>query len=114
MRLRRRRFQRNSGRIRHAGLDIKDLLEGFDQPTWRSMRVNVEGVPVWFSPNCWSGRKKSPVGVREQQGRPGVPPKQRYPCGPGAFIRRTAFSHQYQGVQLIWLRSPALPHALIR
>jgi hypothetical protein len=35
--------------------EIEDFLEGFNQPTWRGVRVNGERVPVWSSRNGWSG-----------------------------------------------------------
>jgi len=35
--------------------EIEDFLEGFNQPTWRSMLVNGERVPVWSSRSGWSG-----------------------------------------------------------
>jgi hypothetical protein len=35
--------------------EIEDFLEGFNQPTWRGMRVNRERVPVWSSQTGWSG-----------------------------------------------------------
>jgi hypothetical protein len=35
---------------------IEDFLEGFDQPTYRGMRINGARVPVWSSQNGWSGR----------------------------------------------------------
>jgi hypothetical protein len=34
---------------------IEDFLEGFNQPTWRGMRINGERVPVWSSRDGWSG-----------------------------------------------------------
>jgi hypothetical protein len=37
------------------GAEIEDLLEGFNQPTWRGLRINGERVPVWSSRNGWSG-----------------------------------------------------------
>jgi hypothetical protein len=30
--------------------EIEDFIEGFNQPTWRGMRVNGERVPVWVEP----------------------------------------------------------------
>src|SRR5262245_40170993 len=35
--------------------EIEDVLEGFNQPTYRGMRINGERVPVWSSRNGWSG-----------------------------------------------------------
>jgi hypothetical protein len=30
--------------------EIEDFLEGFNQPTYRGMRVNGQRAPVWSSP----------------------------------------------------------------
>jgi hypothetical protein len=35
--------------------EIEDFTEGFNQPTWRGMRVNGERVPVWSSQRGMSG-----------------------------------------------------------
>jgi len=34
--------------------EIEDFL-GFNQPTWRGMRIDGVRVPVWSSRNGWSG-----------------------------------------------------------
>jgi hypothetical protein len=34
---------------------IEDFIAGFNQPTYRGMRVNGERVPVWSSQHGWSG-----------------------------------------------------------
>jgi hypothetical protein len=36
--------------------EIEDFLEGFNQPTWRGMRIDGVRVPVWSSQHGWSGR----------------------------------------------------------
>ena len=36
------------------GAEIEDLLEGFNQPTWRGMRIDGRRVPVWASQHGWS------------------------------------------------------------
>ena len=35
--------------------EIEDFLEGFNQPTYRGMRVNGVRVPVWSRQHGWSG-----------------------------------------------------------
>ena len=35
--------------------EIEDFLEGFNQPTYRGMRVNGVRVHTWSSRNGWSG-----------------------------------------------------------
>jgi hypothetical protein len=35
--------------------EIEDFIEGFNQPTYRGMRVNGVRVPTWSSRNGWSG-----------------------------------------------------------
>jgi hypothetical protein len=35
--------------------EIEDFIEGFNQPTYRGMRVNGQRVPVWSSQGGWSG-----------------------------------------------------------
>jgi hypothetical protein len=35
--------------------EIEHFLEGFNQPTYRGMRVNGVRVPVWQSGQGWSG-----------------------------------------------------------
>jgi len=40
--------------------EIEDFIEGFNQPTYRGMRVNGVRVPVWSSHHGWSNAK---VGV---------------------------------------------------
>jgi len=43
--------------IRDAELEpeIEDFLEGFNQPTYRGMRVNGVRVATWSSQHGWSG-----------------------------------------------------------
>jgi len=43
--------------IRDAELEpeIEDFLEGFNQPTYRGMRVNGVRVATWSSQHRWSG-----------------------------------------------------------
>ena len=36
-------------------VEIKDFIEGLNQPTYRGMRVNGERVPTWSSQHGWSG-----------------------------------------------------------
>ena len=36
--------------------EIEDFLEGFNQPTYRGMRINGVRVPVWSSQHGWSGQ----------------------------------------------------------
>jgi hypothetical protein len=35
--------------------EIEDFLEGFNQPTYRGVRINGERVPIWSSQHGWSG-----------------------------------------------------------
>ena len=35
--------------------EIEDFLEGFNQPTYRGMRVNGQRVATWSSQHGWSG-----------------------------------------------------------
>jgi hypothetical protein len=35
--------------------EIEDFLEGFNQPTYRGMRINGVRVPVWQSQRGWRG-----------------------------------------------------------
>jgi hypothetical protein len=35
--------------------EIEDVLEGFNQPTYRAMRVNGQRMATWSSPHGWSG-----------------------------------------------------------
>jgi hypothetical protein len=35
--------------------EIEDFLEGFNQRTYRAMRINGVRVPTWSSQNGWSG-----------------------------------------------------------
>ena len=35
--------------------EIEDFIEGFNQPTYRGMRINGVRVPVWSSQKGWSG-----------------------------------------------------------
>jgi hypothetical protein len=35
--------------------EIEDFLEGFNQPTYRGMRINGQRVATWSSEHGWSG-----------------------------------------------------------
>jgi hypothetical protein len=35
--------------------EIEDFIEGFNQPTWRGMRINSQRVATWLSRDGWSG-----------------------------------------------------------
>jgi hypothetical protein len=35
--------------------EIEDFLEGFDQPTYRGMRIIGQRVATWSSQHSWSG-----------------------------------------------------------
>ena len=35
--------------------EIQDFLEGFNQPTYRGMRVNGQRIATWSSQHGWSG-----------------------------------------------------------
>jgi hypothetical protein len=35
--------------------EIEDFIEGFNQPTYRGMRVNGQRVATWSSQHGWSG-----------------------------------------------------------
>jgi hypothetical protein len=35
--------------------EIEDFLEGFNQPTFRGMRINGQLVATWSSQHGWSG-----------------------------------------------------------
>jgi hypothetical protein len=35
--------------------EIEDFIEGFNQPTYRGMRVNGVRVATWLSQHGWSG-----------------------------------------------------------
>jgi len=35
--------------------EIEDFIEGFNQPTWRGMRINGVRVHTWSSQRGWSG-----------------------------------------------------------
>jgi hypothetical protein len=35
--------------------EIEGFIEGFNQPTFRGMRINGVWVPVWSSQYGWSG-----------------------------------------------------------
>jgi hypothetical protein len=35
--------------------EIEDFIEGFNQPTYRGMRVNGQRVATWSSRDGWSG-----------------------------------------------------------
>jgi hypothetical protein len=35
--------------------EIEDFIEGFNQPTYRGMRINSRRVATWSSQHGWSG-----------------------------------------------------------
>ena len=35
--------------------EIEDFIEGFNQPTYRGMRINDQRVATWSSQHGWSG-----------------------------------------------------------
>jgi hypothetical protein len=35
--------------------EIEDFLEGFNQPTYRGMRINGQRIATWPSQHGWSG-----------------------------------------------------------
>jgi hypothetical protein len=35
--------------------EIEDYIEGFNQPTYRGMRINGQRVATWSSQHGWSG-----------------------------------------------------------
>jgi hypothetical protein len=35
--------------------EIEDFIEGFNQPTYRGMRINGQRVATWSSQHGWSG-----------------------------------------------------------
>jgi hypothetical protein len=41
--------------------EIEDFLEGFNQPTYRGMRVNGVRVPTCSSQHGWSGDSRPPA-----------------------------------------------------
>ena len=43
--------------------EIEDFIEGFNQPTYRGMRVNGQRVATWSSEHGWSGDSKARCGV---------------------------------------------------
>jgi hypothetical protein len=36
--------------------EIEDFIEGFNQPTYRGLRINGQRVATWSSQHGWSGR----------------------------------------------------------
>ena len=38
--------------------EIEDFIEGFNQPTYRGMRVNGQRVATWSSQHGWSGESR--------------------------------------------------------
>jgi hypothetical protein len=36
-------------------VEIEDFIEGFNQPTFRGMRINGQRVASWSSQHGWSG-----------------------------------------------------------
>jgi len=40
--------------------EIENFLEGFNQPTFRGMRVNGVRVATWSSEHGWSGDRRPP------------------------------------------------------
>jgi hypothetical protein len=41
--------------MREEETEIEDFLEGFNQPTYRGMRINGQRVATWSSQHGWSG-----------------------------------------------------------
>jgi hypothetical protein len=35
--------------------EIEDFIEGFNQPTYRGMRINGQRIATWSSQHGWSG-----------------------------------------------------------
>jgi hypothetical protein len=35
--------------------EIEDFIEGFNQPTWRGMRIDGQRVSTWSSQRGWFG-----------------------------------------------------------
>jgi hypothetical protein len=42
--------------------EIEDFLEGFNQPTYRGMRINGQRVATWSSRDGWSGDGRPDAG----------------------------------------------------
>jgi hypothetical protein len=42
--------------------EIEDFLEGFNQPTYRGMRVNGQRIATWSSDHGWSGDGRPDAG----------------------------------------------------
>src|SRR6478672_10629411 len=42
-------------RDEEVNAEIEDFLEGFNQPTYRGMRVNGQRIATWSSQHGWSG-----------------------------------------------------------
>jgi hypothetical protein len=40
---------------RDRDAEIEDFIEGFNQPTYRGMRINGQRVATWSSRDGWSG-----------------------------------------------------------
>jgi len=38
--------------------EIEDFIEGFNQPTYRGMRVNGQRIATWSSRDGWSGDRR--------------------------------------------------------
>jgi hypothetical protein len=45
--------------------EIEDFIEGFNQPTYRGMRVNGVRVGTWSSSHGWSGDNRSEADWRQ-------------------------------------------------
>ena len=43
--------------------EIEDFIEGFNQPTYRGMRINGQRVATWSSEHGWSGDGRPEGGV---------------------------------------------------
>ena len=41
--------------------EIEDFIEGFNQPTYRGMRINGQRVATWSSRDGWSGDSRPEV-----------------------------------------------------
>jgi hypothetical protein len=42
--------------------EIEDFIEGFNQPTYRGMRINGVRVATWSSRDAWSGNSRPDAG----------------------------------------------------
>jgi hypothetical protein len=48
-------FSSSLSRSTEIEAEIEDFLEGFNQPTYRGMRINGQRVATWSSDHGWSG-----------------------------------------------------------